>query len=155
RPHGRTETPISERTCVQVEEIRTLVVVRELSNGDVLVFPAADTKLAAYGGEDEALLEARMFLSDYFARADAETVARFLLPEGTTLHETDVLLAREDLPRRVAIDAPIRVPCVVIPDLPTPKGERDRWVLVLPLSHVFHVPAPDDLDEAITAEVKR
>ena len=76
---------------------------------------AADPKLAAFGDEENAILEAQMFLAEYLASADPEVVARFSLPEGTRLHRTPVVVPRDDLPRRWNVETPIEIASLVIP----------------------------------------
>src|SRR5262249_11088149 len=78
-----------------------------------------------------------------------EELARHSLPKGVRLHETEVLVQREDLPRRLRIREPMAIGSVVIP-LP-----RESWVVLLPLEHTMHVGEGEDLDEAIRAEVIR
>jgi ATP-dependent Clp protease ATP-binding subunit ClpC len=136
-------------------DLVTLGLVRELGSGDSIVALAAEPSLASFGDEENALLEAKMFLGEHLSKADAETVGRFALPEGTHLHTTDVTIPRPDLPRRWNVDTPVRISSLVIPTVPNTKGQRDRWVMVLPLRHTFFAPAGEDLDVAITSEVKR
>ncbi len=136
-------------------ELVTIGLVRELASGDVIVTLAAEPGLASFGEEDEALLEARMFLADHLSRAEPELVARFALPEGARLHATDVVVPRADLARRWNVTTPIRFSSLVIPTVPNTKGHRDAWVVVLPLLHTFFASATEDLDAAIASEVKR
>ena len=136
-------------------DLVTLGLVRDLGSGDSIVALAAQPSLASFGEEENALLEAKMFLTEHLAKAEPETALRFALPEGTTLHALDVPIPRADLPRRWNVDTPIRVSCLVIPTVPNTKGQRDRWVMVVPLGHTFFATATEDLDEAITSEVKR
>ncbi|MDF2692534.1 MAG: ATPase with chaperone, two ATP-bindingdomain [Labilithrix sp.] len=136
-------------------DLVTLGLVRDLGSGDSIVALAAEPALASFGDEENALLEAKMFLTEHLAKAEPETVARFALPEGTTLHALDVTIPRADLPRRWNVDTPVRMSCLVIPTVPNTKGQRDRWVMIVPLGHTFFATATEDLDEAITSEVKR
>lgn len=140
-------------------ELTTRVLLQELTGGRVLAVLAADPALASFGeDEEEALLAARLFLTEHLSRVTPEEVARFALPAETTLHFTDVLLPRPELPRRIAIATPLRIASLILPSGPDPqKASRppDRWVLVLPLRHTFFVPAGEDLDDAVTGEVKR
>ena len=136
-------------------ELVTQVLLRELQSGASLAALAADTKLVSHGDEEEALLAARLYLAEYLAEAPPEEVARFALPESASLHFTDVLVSRADLPRRCAIDTPLRIATVVLPALPDAKGRRSSWLLIVPLAHTFFLPEGEDMDEAITAEVLR
>jgi len=136
-------------------DFKTLVVVREQASGDSLVIPVASPTLASFGDEEEALLEARMFLTDYLAQVAPDTAARYALPDGVTLRTTDVTIAREELPRRLAMSIPVAVTSLVIPAVAPSEGKRDAWVLVLPLDHIFYLRDGEDLDTAVTNEVKR
>ncbi len=133
--------------------LRTRILVRELASGEVLAIPVCDPAHASFGGEEDALLEQSMFLSEHLARARPETVARFAIPEGTRLHITRVLVPREELPHAVAVTQPIEIPSVVIPS--TARAKSDAWVVIVPLDYTFFVPAGEDLDEAVKSEVLR
>jgi ATP-dependent Clp protease ATP-binding subunit ClpC len=131
-------------------EFTTQVVVRELWNGDVVVFPVADRTLASYSASmQDGLEQQRRFLGRYLAGLPPEELARFSLPEGVRLHETQVLVPREELPRRLRIREPLSVGAAVIP------LARESWVVLLPLEHTLHVAQGKDLDEAIRSEVGR
>jgi ATP-dependent Clp protease ATP-binding subunit ClpC len=130
-------------------EIDTLIVAREMEDGDWLAFPLGDPALVSYGAPDACLAEQRLFLSEHLAHAEPEVLARFSFPTETHLHEVDVAVARDDLPRALQIETPLRIPCAVIPH------ESNRWVVVLPLLHTFHLTPRDELDPAIRAEVQR
>ncbi len=137
--------------------LETLLVVRDLSSGDVLALPVGDVALACLGEEDAAELEQRAFLADHLARSSPEVVARFAVPEQTRLHATDVLVPRPDLPRLNRIEAPIAISSVVLPAF-VPEGLTDRgdaWIVVLPLAHTFFLRGGEDLDEAVRSEVLR
>lgn len=136
-------------------DIVTWAFVRELARGDSIVVLAARPDLASFGDEEDALLEAQMFLSELLATADPDVVPRFALPPETRLHTTEVVIPRDDLGRRRNVTTPITIPSLVLPTLPNTKGRKDSWVMVLPLHHTFFVRFDEDLDEAIEAEVKR
>ncbi len=136
-------------------EIDTPAIVSQLLSGDTLVALAPSPELVSFGDEEEALLAARVFLSEHLSQAAPGEVARFALPEGTRLHHTDVLVPREDLPRRCPVETPVAVTSLVIPTLPNTRGVRDSWVMVLRPHHTFFVPANEAIDEAIEHEVKR
>ncbi len=135
--------------------VPTFLVVRELTTGDSLVALAGDPSRASFGDEEDAILEARMFLQEHLARAAPDVVTRFALPEGSRLVTTDVVIPKDDLPRRAVMTVPIRIPSLVLPT-PVREGEKeDVWVHVLPLFHTFFVPDGEELHEAIASEVKR
>ncbi len=136
-------------------ELETPALVGRLASGDAIVALAAAPHLASFGDEDEGLLAARIYLSEVLAHAAPADVVRFALPEGTRLHHTDVLVPREDLPRRWAITTPIAVTSLVLPTPPNSKGLRDSWVVLLRPRHTFFVPSAEDVDEAVAHEVKR
>jgi hypothetical protein len=89
------------------------------------------------------------------AHAAPSEVVRYGLPEGTRLHTTDVVVPREDLPRRWAVTTPIGVTSLVLPTPPNAKGLRDAWVVLLRPYHTFFVASGDDLDEAVRHELLR
>ena len=136
-------------------ELVTVGLLRELTSGDVTVTLAGAPEYSSFGEEEDALLEAQMFLSDYLSTAEPEVLARFILPVEASLHHTDVLVPRDDLPRRWNVTRPIRFASLVLPALPNPKGVRDRWVVILQLGHTFFARADEDLDDAVKSEVKR
>jgi ATP-dependent Clp protease ATP-binding subunit ClpC len=129
--------------------VQTLLFARELPSGDFAVAPVVDPTLASFGTEASCIAEQRLFLTEYLARATPEIVARFALPDGVALREVDVLVPREGLPRRLQIDAPLRVASVVIP------GERGAWVIVPALDHTFFVASGEDVEAAIRNDVAR
>ncbi len=136
-------------------DLETHALVGELASGDVLVALAASPDLASVGDEDEGLLAARLYLSETLSRVAPDEIVRFDLPRDTSLHQTTVLVPREDLARRWAITTPISVTSLVLPDPPDARGLRHRWVMLLRPRHTFYVPADEDLDEAVAHEVKR
>ena len=136
-------------------ELVTVGLLRELTSGDVTVTLAGAPDHASFGEEEDAILEAQMFLSEFLSTADPEIVARFALPEKVWLHRSSVVVPRDDLPRRWNITQPIVFTSLILPALPNPKGVRDLWVVILPLGHTFFVRADEDLDMAVQSEVKR
>ncbi|HEU4410772.1 MAG TPA: AAA family ATPase [Polyangiaceae bacterium] len=136
--------------------LRTLLFVRTLGGGDALCAPLADASLVSLGPEDEALLEQKICLAEHLAASDAETLARFSLPEGTALRKPSALVPREDLPKRLAVATPIEVPTAVVPAQPTAvsrprEGEArvkaELWIMILPLAYTGYV-AVDERFEA-------
>jgi ATP-dependent Clp protease ATP-binding subunit ClpC len=136
-------------------ELTTRVLLRELASGDVVVALAADPRLASFGSEEDAMVAARMYLAERLGPAPPEEIARFALPDSAHLRFTDVLVPRSDLPRRCAIDTPLRVTSLVLPARPDAKGRPTAWVVVVPLAHTFFLSAGEDLDEAVRQEVTR
>ena len=136
-------------------ELVTVGLLRELASGDAIVTLAGAPSFSSFGEEDDALLEAQMFLSEYLATAEPEIVARFALPDTSHLHLTLVEVPRDDLPRRWNVQQPIRFTSLVLPTVPNTRGLRDRWVVILPLAHTFFVRADEDIDRAVESEVKR
>ena len=131
-------------------ELTTQLVVRELWSGGFVAFPVCDRSLCSIAPSlQTCLAQQRRFLARHLAAVAPEELARFTLPAGARLHETEVLIPREDLPRRLRIRQPIAVGAVVIPLL------RESWVVLLPLDHTLYVAEGEDLDQAIRAEVSR
>jgi ATP-dependent Clp protease ATP-binding subunit ClpC len=132
-------------------EISTQLFVRELFQGDQLVFPVSEPSLVSYGSAIESVEEQNLFLREYLLTASPDTIARFSLPEGTALQEFEVELTPSHLPEKAQLETPIIIPCLLIPG----HLKRDQWVVVLPLAHTFYVSGGDDLEEAVRTEVKR
>ena len=82
-------------------ELVTVGLLRELTSGDVTVTLAGSPDHASFGEEEDAILEAQMFLSEFLSTADPEIVARFALPEKVWLHRSSVVVPRDDLPRTI------------------------------------------------------
>jgi ATP-dependent Clp protease ATP-binding subunit ClpC len=129
--------------------MRVIALLRRLPSGRCTVAPINAPQLTAYGPDGVATADLRLFLSEHLALLPAEQVARFAVSERARLEEVDVLLPREDLPRRIQIDTPLRVPCVVVPD------GKHAWVIVVPLRHTFYLRDDESLDESVRAEVTR
>ncbi|MFO0626447.1 MAG: AAA family ATPase [Polyangiales bacterium] len=129
--------------------MRVIALLRRLPSGRCTVAPINAPQLTAYGSDGVAAGDLRLFLSEHLAHVPAEHVARFAVSERARLEEVDVLLPREDLPRRIQIDTPLRVPCVVVPD------GKHAWVIVVPLRHTFYLRDDESLDESVRAEVTR
>ena len=137
-------------------ELRTLVLVRELASGDALAAPIAALELATHGvNEGAAVDELRSFLTEHLTYAPADVVARFANadPEpgiaAPSLRDVDVLIEREDLPRKVQMRVPLSLPCLVVP------SGTGVWVTVLPLDETIHLRADEALDTAVEREVSR
>lgn len=144
--------------------LETLVVARELHGGDFTFSPLAELARVAHG-DAEALDELHFFLCNYLPGIPPEAIAAYAAAPADdggaapTLLHVDVPLARPDLPRRGnrRLLPPLSIPCVVVPADPTrgPEERGDRWVIVLPLRHVLHVPAGADLEATLRAEIQR
>ena len=130
-------------------ELRTQLLVRSLASGNSTVAPASSLGHTSFGRESESLSEQKIFLAEHLSRVAPEAVAHFNLPDGVRIVETEVLLTREDLPRRQQVRTPVQVHSLVIP------SGKDAWVIVVPLDHTFYVRADDPLDAAIRSEVER
>lgn len=131
-------------------DIQALVVVRELFNGDTVAFPVGDPQIVSYDeDEDDAVLELALFLKEHLAAIEADRIAGFIFPEDTELIDVEVVVPRHDLDRRVQIQIPLAIPCVVIP------SGSDTWVNILPIAHTFFLERGEDLAEAVEREVKR
>jgi ATP-dependent Clp protease ATP-binding subunit ClpC len=131
-------------------EISTLLFLREFFQGDQAVFPVSEPDLVSYGSPLESFEEQSLFLREYLLSASPETIARFSLPEGTSLREFDVALAPGHLPERLAKGSPVSIPCLLIP-----SGKKDTWVVILPLAHTFFVTGAEDLADAVCSETQR
>lgn len=137
--HGRTPS--------ETLALHTLALVRELDDCE-LCTALADPGLTASGGAG-ALEELRLFLAEQLLQQPPAELARFTFPAGTRLEEIDVELRRRDLPRRAARQAPVTVPCAVVPH------GADCWVLVPAIRHVVHVAGREPLEATVRAEIQR
>ena len=135
--------------------METPALVGYLANGETIVALAAAPSLASFGDEDEGLLAARIYLTEILSQSPPNEVVRFALPASVRLHRTDVVIPREDLPRRWAMTTPISMTSLVLPTPVNTKGVRDAWVVLLRPHHTFFVPHGEDLDEAVEHETKR
>jgi ATP-dependent Clp protease ATP-binding subunit ClpC len=130
--------------------LSTLILVQELWGGDHLAYPVAGREWIGCASTEEAVLaEQTMFLSEYLTRVAPAVIASYGLPPDTHLESLDVLIPREDLPRRLQIQTPLALSCVVIP------AGKDRWVVVLPLGYTLHVGPDEDLPTVVRSEVLR
>ncbi|MEM9459284.1 MAG: AAA family ATPase [Myxococcota bacterium] len=130
--------------------LEPLVFLREHAHGACYGFPLADPSQRARGSTaEETLEELRHFLSKFFGRCPAERIADYLYPPDTTLLDLPVVLPRGDLARRLRVQTPVCVPCVVIPE------GRSRWVYVVPLAHAVLVKPTEDLSRRVTEEIER
>lgn len=130
--------------------LEPLLFLREHAYGAWYAFPLADPRQLSRGAtEHEALEEQRHFLSRFLAKCPADRIASYMLPAEASLLDLPVVLPRADLPRRLRIQAPVTVPCVVVP-----QGNA-HWVHVIPLQHAVFVRPTEDLERRVTAEIER
>ncbi|MBZ0232286.1 MAG: hypothetical protein K8M05_08025, partial [Deltaproteobacteria bacterium] len=61
--------------------VSTPALERSLPSGLVTVGPVVEPDLVAYGDDDEAREELRLFLADHLAKLPAAHAARFFLPD--------------------------------------------------------------------------
>lgn len=128
-------------------QVEVVVVVRELENGDCVVFPAAEPRLVSYGAESSCLEEQRLFLAEHLKEVPATELERYRLASELRLEEVEVTIPREDLPKRLRRLPPMRVPCLLVP------AGRAAWVVALPLRHTFFVDDADDWRSAAADEI--
>lgn len=135
--------------------IDTLVFVRSLGSGEVLAAPLADGTLASVADEEEALLDQRLALAEHLGTADPETIARFSFPKETELRIADVVVPREDLPRKLAITTPISIATAVVPSSPLAisrpreneaRVRAERWLVIIPLAYTSYLAFDERLD---------
>lgn len=153
-------------------ELRPLTVLRQLESGVTYAFAAARPDLVARGDNPEQALERlTRFLAEHLGSDDfpAEGLADYVYPERSKLAELAVEIQRTDLPRRLSVPGRITVPCLVVPGFDAgavreQQGRIDvledvsaftRWVHVVPLAHVVHLKAGEELRSRVTAEIER
>ncbi len=131
-------------------DLRPLIVVREYAGGPVYAYPIANPRLWCRAETiEDAMAQQERFLAKHFEKIPAAQLADFVYPEEAELLELEVKVPRADLPRRIAIESPLTIPCVVVPDDPI------RWVHVLPLAHTVHVREDEELERKVEEEITR
>ncbi|HUQ01450.1 MAG TPA: AAA family ATPase [Kofleriaceae bacterium] len=128
--------------------VSTPALERSLSSGLVTIGPVVEPGVLAYGDDDEAREELRVFLADYLSKLSAAQAARFFLPEGVTCELIDVPLDPGS-PSRTRSPRPVAVTCIVVP-----HGGA-HWVLAPALDASFHVDRKEDLHEVARRELTR
>src|SRR5262245_63783468 len=71
------------------------------------------------------------------------------MPEATELKSYELVIPREELPRRLQVTTALAIHAIVIPVL------KEAWVIIPRLDHTFYVGKKEELKEAIISEVKR
>jgi len=131
-PRDESEAPL---------RLRTLLLFRTLGSGDVLCAPLADRTLVSVGDEEHVALEQRISLPEHLGNAPGEMIARFSFPEGTHLRSPEVVVVRDELPRKLSARVPIAISVALVPASPRnvtrPKPEEarvrfDAWMFILP-----------------------
>jgi len=140
---------MGRKTIDTTLDLVTRVFVAELADGTQICSPLADPTLISIGRDTAALDELRLFLEEYLTQQPPEVLASFAFPPETELRELEVQVSREDLPPRLQLTTPISFAAVVIPH------GRDHWVVVPALEHTFHVAPGENLEQAVSAEVRR
>lgn len=132
-------------------ELHSLALLRTLSSGPTLSMLMGDPALGSFGDEETVLLEARMYLAEALATAAPELVARHGFANTARLEFVSVLLARPDLPRRLALTIPLRFACLVLPT----KDGVGAWVVVPAIEHTFFLREDEELADITEAEIRR
>jgi ATP-dependent Clp protease ATP-binding subunit ClpC len=130
-------------------ELETLLTVRDHGGGLWTAAPLAASEQLAIGGEVHTLTEQRMFIEALLADAPPELCGRYAAPRDAELHEVDVRLPLDKLPRRLQLPGPVTFCCVVL------THRKERWVVVPSLGHTFFVGPDDQLEQRVADEVRR
>ncbi len=132
-------------------QLTPLVFARQHGSSGAYAFPIAKPELVARGRDmADATERLARFLDGHLTKIPADQLAAFIYPPSVELLDVSVVLPRADLPRRISIESPVVVPCVVIAD------KHARWVHVIPLGEtVFVPPGVDDLSRHLVAEIGR
>jgi ATP-dependent Clp protease ATP-binding subunit ClpC len=128
--------------------VSTPALERSLPSGLVTIGPVVEPGVLAYGDDDEAREELRVFLADYLSKLSAAQAARYFLPEGVTCELIEVPLDPGS-PSRSRPPRPVAVTCIVVP-----HGGA-HWVLAPALDASFHVDRKEDLHEVARRELTR
>ncbi|MDB4946359.1 MAG: ATPase with chaperone, two ATP-bindingdomain [Labilithrix sp.] len=132
--------------------LRTLLLARELASGETLTAPVVDGRFATIGTQSSGIAQLQTFLTEYLTRGPPEAVARYALPANVTIRHVDVVIPREDLPRRAQMKTPVSVACIVIP---TGEAESDAWVFVVAIDATIFVRKGESFDDVVRSEVRR
>ncbi len=128
--------------------VSTPALERSLSSGLVTVGPVVEPGVVAYGDDEEAREELRIFLADHLARLPAGQAARFFLPDGVTCELVEVPL-EPGSPVRPRAPRDVAVTCIVVPH------GGGQWVLAPALDASFHVDKKEDLALVARRELAR
>jgi hypothetical protein len=132
-------------------ELRPLVVLRE-HDGFVSAYCPAQLRSVSYGETgEEALEELTLYLGEYLAGVDADTVQGLVIVEPAEVRYVSMIVPRANLPRTARIRTAIDVSCIEL------QAGRARWVLLPAFGHVIYVGKDDvsELDEVVRREVLR
>jgi len=134
-------------------QFTTLAVRRVLASDHHEMMPVSAPAIVAYNTDARVADELALALSELPDEARPTTVARFLLPEGVTLEEVEVELARPELPGRLARSLAITISVVVVPEPRAEGGPAGHWVFVPVLDHACYVPRGEQLADRVQAEL--
>lgn len=131
--------------------VTTWALARVLPGGATTWAPVVAPELCAFGDDDEAPEELKVFLSEHLATVAAPQAARYFVPAGLEVRTVRARLAvgADTKPRS---PRPVDVTCVVVPY--GPEG-RDRFVLVPALGAACFVDRRESIDEVAAREIER
>jgi ATP-dependent Clp protease ATP-binding subunit ClpC len=137
---------MSERQSI----VTTWTIERVVPSGATTCAPVVAPELCAFGDDDGAREEVRVFLAHHLATEAPAAVARYFLPAGVEATAFEVALD-PGAPTRARPPRPVEVACVLIP-----YGDgRDRLALVPALGAAFFVDRKDELAEVAARELAR
>ncbi|MCE9572087.1 MAG: AAA family ATPase, partial [Deltaproteobacteria bacterium] len=131
----------------------TLALRRAFASDHHEMAPVSAPAIVAYGEEGRVADELTLALSELPDEARPTTVARYLLPEGVTLEEIEIELARSELPGKLGRPFSITVSVIVVPEPRPEGGPAGHWVFVPALDHACYVERGDTLADRVQAEL--
>jgi len=134
----------------------TLVLTRALWSDATTAAPAAATTAIAFGDDEDAVEEVRVFLGEALREARPPQLFRHLLPAGTKLVTANVSLTRADVPPKLATPITVAITAIVVPDT-TDEGTaaRGHWVFIPVLGHTFYAERGEDIEPRLISECAR
>ncbi len=131
----------------------TLAIRRAFASDHHEMAPVSAPAIVAYGAEGRVADELTLALSELPDEARPTTVARYLLPEGVTLQEVELELARTELPGRLGRTFAITISVIVVPEPRAEGAPAGHWVFVPALDHACYVERGDKLADRVQAEL--
>ncbi len=126
--------------------IKPLIAVRSTWSDEVVAYPVTMSEYAAWGDEDDAILEQRLFLEAELPHMNPGVISDLELTPETHLVVVDVPIERSNMPRTMRDSVVVRMPCVVV---------DEHWAICLPMEHTVYIPKGADVETTLVSELSR